>query len=189
MLLIIDPTSINLSTLAAIHLPAALDALSQPIGLPPSLLNKAEEIRREDGPVKLPRLLTDISTLARKCYDVIDQVSHCFIFRWSHCCLSNIFPQCFDLLDHEAEEDQEIRRAIATHDVWTRAESSVANKELADELNRHNRMLVTAKKTDVRAQQKWTEWGEVIELLAQDQVSAQSIKNKTAHHLILCLRI
>lgn len=56
------------------HLPAALDALSQPIGLPPSLLNKAEEIRREDGPVKLPRLFTDISTLSRRCYDIIDQV-------------------------------------------------------------------------------------------------------------------
>lgn len=95
----------------------------------------------------------------------------------SCCCTLSIRKQCFDLLDNEAEEDQEIRQLIAKHDVWTRPESSVANKELADELNRHNRMLAAAKKTDVRAKQKWTDWGEVIELLAKDQVSAPTMSS------------
>ena len=41
------------STLDTLNLPSALDALDQPIGLPPSLLKKAEEVRLEKGPDRI----------------------------------------------------------------------------------------------------------------------------------------
>ena len=45
--------------LRKLNLPSALEALERPIGLPPSLLRKAEEVRLEDGPARLkPRLKT-----------------------------------------------------------------------------------------------------------------------------------
>ncbi len=41
------------SILRSLNLPAALEALEKPIGLPPSLLKKAEEVRQEHGPAKV----------------------------------------------------------------------------------------------------------------------------------------
>jgi ALIX V-shaped domain binding to HIV len=78
--------------------------------------------------------------------------------------------QCFDLLDEEAVEDEELREAYAKYDQWTRPSSNVANERIVEDLKRHNRMLAQAKKNDVAARQKWEEWREKIELLSQEPV-------------------
>lgn len=57
------------------HLPAALDALSQPIGLPPSLLSKSEQVRQEDGSNRVKRLFKDVSIVSKNCHDIINSVS------------------------------------------------------------------------------------------------------------------
>jgi len=59
------------------RLPAALDALSQPVGLPPSLLSKSEQVRQEDGPNRLERFFNDVLVVSKNCRDTIDDVS-CF---------------------------------------------------------------------------------------------------------------
>jgi programmed cell death 6-interacting protein len=60
--------------LQALKLPAALDALDKPIGLPPSLLMKAEEVRLENGPERAEKLLEDVQTLARRAQAILTEV-------------------------------------------------------------------------------------------------------------------
>ncbi|KAF8312441.1 BRO1-domain-containing protein [Clavulina sp. PMI_390] len=149
------------SSLGAMHLPASLDALSQPVGLPPSLLAHAEHIRREDGPNRLRQMFKDIKLL----YDSDHQLTE----------------SIFDLLDQEAAQDEEIREAYGKYDQWERPASQDANKHLTDELQRNNRMLSQAKKTDKVARQKWDEWKEKIELLASDQRAIEEAVPKTTY--------
>jgi hypothetical protein len=61
--------------LEELHLPAALDALDKPIGLPPSLLKKAEEVRLEDGPRRIDAMLADIQTLSKHVSAMLEEVS------------------------------------------------------------------------------------------------------------------
>jgi programmed cell death 6-interacting protein len=60
--------------LRSLNLPAALDALDRPIGLPPSLLGKADEVRLEDGMHRIPALIEDVQRLARRNSAALDEV-------------------------------------------------------------------------------------------------------------------
>lgn len=157
-----------ISILSEMHLPAALDALSKPIGLPSSILAKADEVRQANGPVRIEKMMQDVKTLHKQCYDTIDLVRPSGTKQESR--MLKMFEQCFSLLDDEHDEDNQLRAAIASHDVWTRPESSVANKALTDELTKHHRMLNEARKTDKTAEKKWAKWSEVIELLCKEHV-------------------
>jgi programmed cell death 6-interacting protein len=67
--------------LQSLNLPAALDALDKPIGLPPSLLKKAEEVRSENGPERVEKSLEDIEILARRAMSILTEV--CARHHWS----------------------------------------------------------------------------------------------------------
>jgi programmed cell death 6-interacting protein len=60
--------------LQLLNLPTALDALDKPIGLPPSLLKKAEEIRLENGPERVEKSLEDVQMLARRAMAILTEV-------------------------------------------------------------------------------------------------------------------
>lgn len=61
-------------TLQSLNLPAALEALEKPIGLPPSLLSKAQEVRIEDGPGRISIMIEDVETLAHRDMDILNEV-------------------------------------------------------------------------------------------------------------------
>ena len=61
-------------SLRHLNLPSSLDALEKPVGLPPSLLRKAEEVRQEDGPEKIQASLEDVSRLAHQDQTILDDV-------------------------------------------------------------------------------------------------------------------
>lgn len=73
--------------LRKLNLPSALEALERPIGLPPSLLQKAEEVRLEDGPVKIEASIEDVQTLAHQDMNILDEV------RIRHCSFTTILPE------------------------------------------------------------------------------------------------
>ncbi|KAF8183916.1 ALIX V-shaped domain binding to HIV-domain-containing protein [Pholiota molesta] len=77
-------------SLRTLNLPSALEALERPIGLPPSLLRKAEEVRLEDGPARIEASLEDVTKLAHH-----DQA---------------ILEDALDILDSEASEDEAARK-------------------------------------------------------------------------------
>jgi hypothetical protein len=58
----------------SLTLSAALDALDRPIGLPSSVLGKAEEVRLEDGMHRLPILIEDVQRLTRRDSVALDKV-------------------------------------------------------------------------------------------------------------------
>jgi programmed cell death 6-interacting protein len=68
------------SELRRLNLPSVLEALERPVGLPPSLLAKAEEVRLEDGPTKIEASLEDVSTLAHQDMAILEEVSSVSFF-------------------------------------------------------------------------------------------------------------
>jgi programmed cell death 6-interacting protein len=60
--------------LRSLNLPASLDALERPIGLPPSLLKKAEEIRLEEGPSRIEESIENVEKLAEYNTKLLDEV-------------------------------------------------------------------------------------------------------------------
>jgi len=73
------------------NLPAALDALDKPIGLPPSLLKKAEEIRLENGPERVEQSLEDVQMLASRAMAILTEVrAHIIVI--NHFLISLIAP-------------------------------------------------------------------------------------------------
>ena len=63
-------------TLEALNLPAALEALEKPVGLPPSLLQKAEVVRAEDGPARIEASIENVQKLAQRDMDILNEVGH-----------------------------------------------------------------------------------------------------------------
>ena len=61
-------------TLRSLNLPASLDALDRPIGLPPSLLKKAEEVQQENGPDKIEKSIEDVKRMAALARKVLEEV-------------------------------------------------------------------------------------------------------------------
>ena len=57
-----------------LNLPAALDALDRPIGIPPSLVKKADEVRLESGPERVETSIRDVQTLAKNDAALLDEV-------------------------------------------------------------------------------------------------------------------
>ncbi|KAF8589825.1 pH-response regulator [Ramaria rubella] len=132
------------SMLRSLNLPATLDALDRPIGLPPSLLGKAEEVRLEDGMNRIPMLLDDVRRLTRRNSAALDEI--------------------LDILDQEATEDEEIRTAYRV-DVWERPVSHEANRELTDQITRYRDVLARAMESDREISEKWEKWADQIKVL------------------------
>lgn len=60
--------------LRKLNLPSSLEALERPIGLPPSLLRKAEEVRLEDGPARIQASIEDVERLAHQDLALLEEV-------------------------------------------------------------------------------------------------------------------
>ncbi|TFK72898.1 BRO1-domain-containing protein [Pluteus cervinus] len=122
------------SVLQQLNLPASLEALERPIGLPPSLLDKAEEVRLEDGPAAIEASLDDVERLAQRAQTILNEA--------------------MDILDSEASEDEEARKTTQI----TRLPSHEANVELVEKDGRYRSILAQAAESDETVRQKWDEW-------------------------------
>ncbi|KAG8880476.1 pH-response regulator protein palA/rim20 [Tulasnella sp. 332] len=141
-------------TLQELHLPAAIDALDKRVGLPPSLLAKAEEIRRDGG-------VSRISTLLRDRQLVSEQAAQ-------------VLQQAFDILDQEAEDDGQYREAYEKHDVWDRAPSHEANMDLIAAITKYEEALRTAEASDITVNDKWLQWQNLVEVLCRSNAEIEA---------------
>lgn len=98
--------------LQSLNLPGSLQALEKPLGLPPSLVSKAEELRQQDGLYRLKRSVEDISKLRLN-----DQ---------------SILQEGIDLLKAERAEDERARNKYGT-ERWTREPSEMVLMKLYDQ--------------------------------------------------------
>ncbi|PCH42163.1 BRO1-domain-containing protein [Wolfiporia cocos MD-104 SS10] len=134
-------------TLETLNLPAALEALERPIGLPPSLLKKAEEVRLDSGPDRIETSISNVQKLAQ--YNV------------------EILNEALDILDQEAEEDETFRNT-------GRLPSHEANVELTGKAERYRRILEQASQSDEHVRQKWDEWEANITELTWDATQLEA---------------
>ncbi|KAJ7593046.1 BRO1-like domain-containing protein [Mycena floridula] len=139
------------STLQHLNLPSSLEALERPMGLPPSLLKKAEEVRLENGPSKIEHALEDLQRLARQDLDILNEA--------------------MDILDGEASEDETIRRDNTRLD---RLPSHEANVEFIEKERRYRSILDQARASDDTIRQKWDEWERNITELTWDEADLEA---------------
>lgn len=92
-------------TLQSLNLPGSLQALEKPLGLPPSLISKAEELRQQDALQRLKRSLDDTHRI--KTNDLA------------------VYQEGLSLLEAERQEDDRARERFGT-ERWTRPPSKVA---------------------------------------------------------------
>jgi programmed cell death 6-interacting protein len=57
-----------------LNLPASLESMDKPMGLPATLLSKAAQVRADDGPRRVIQLLEDVETLANQNRGVLNEV-------------------------------------------------------------------------------------------------------------------
>jgi len=140
-----------------------LDALDKPIGLPPSLLNKAEEVRLENGPERAEKLLEDVQTLAQRAQAILTEVR---AQRRDDRLRSHSSSQSLDILDQEASEDEQFRRNTSNQ----RLPSHQANEQLTSKAERYRNILNQAAESDAVIRQRWDEWEKSIVQLTWDDV-------------------
>ncbi|KAI0367789.1 BRO1-domain-containing protein [Pilatotrama ljubarskyi] len=146
------------SALEALNLPASLDALDRPIGLPPSLLKKAEEVRLESGPERIETYIRDVQALAQH--------------------VSSLLDEAMDILDQEADEDEALRQG--ERQISDRQPSIEANRDLVAKQQQYRAVLEQARESDALVRQKWEEWEESVTQLTWPEAELdQSIPSST----------
>ncbi|KAG1747202.1 BRO1-like domain-containing protein [Suillus paluster] len=137
--------------LQSLNLPSSLEALERPVGLPPSLLKKAEEIRLEQGPTKIDVYIDDVQRLSRHVLAILDEA--------------------MDILDSEASEDEAARREMQMN----RPPSHEANQELVMKQQRYRSILTQAAESDELVRRKWEEWEDQITELTRDEDELEAL--------------
>ena len=113
--------------LQSLNLPGSLQALEKPLGLPPSLVSKAEELRQQDAFYRLRRSMEDTAKLKTN-----DQT---------------IFNEGIVLLTTERTEDERARSKFGT-ERWSREPSEVALQKLYSQSNELQGYLKSAAASD-----------------------------------------
>lgn len=61
--------------LQSLNLPGSIEAIQQPVTLPPSLLRKADEIRSEGGSARLHTIMQDVRKVSQVNQKLLAEVS------------------------------------------------------------------------------------------------------------------
>lgn len=141
------------STLQSLNLPGSLQALEQPMGLPPSLLRKSDDVRLEGGLSRLHSMADNVSRIARTD--------------------ASILIEARATLDQEAEEDAQVRASFSEQR-WTRPGSEHAAADLRAQGEQYRQTLEAAAASDEIVRNKLEDWEDVIGVLAGGQVSARA---------------
>jgi programmed cell death 6-interacting protein len=149
--------------LHSLNLPSSLEALERPVGLPPSLLKKAEEVRRDEGPRYIESSIEDVQRLAHQDMALLNEVRICMSVFVSWIL---IIIQAMDILDNEASEDEAARKTKRIN----RLPSHEANLELVEKERKYRAILDQAAESDELVRKKWDEWEACIVELTWEEV-------------------
>ncbi|RMZ81035.1 hypothetical protein DV738_g2460, partial [Chaetothyriales sp. CBS 135597] len=131
-------------TLQSLGLPGSLQALEKPLGLPPSLISKAEELKQQDALYRIKRSRDDTTKL--KTNDLA------------------IYQEGLAMLEAEREEDEAARARLGT-DRWTRPTSEVALAKLYQQSTELQGYLNSAGSSDALVQAKIRENEHMLQIL------------------------
>ena len=130
--------------LQALNLPGSLQALEKPLGLPPALISKAEELRQQDALYRLKRSLEDTTKL--KTNDLA------------------VYQEGVAFLEAEREEDDRSRSQFGT-DRWTRPPSTTALAKLYQQSTELQGYLNSAGSSDSLVQTKVRENEHILRIM------------------------
>ncbi|SNX85869.1 related to RIM20 - protein involved in proteolytic activation of Rim101p [Melanopsichium pennsylvanicum] len=136
--------AIATSTLQSLNLPGSLQALEQPMGLPPSLLRKHEEVASEGGLERLHRIAQDVARIAATDRDMLSET--------------------LALIEHEEREDESVRASFSAQG-WGRPPSSEVNTELKAQAAEYHDTLIKAAASDEIVRRKLDDWDDLIGVL------------------------
>ncbi|KAL4809119.1 BRO1-like domain-containing protein [Aspergillus unguis] len=119
--------------LSSLNLPGSLQALEKPLGLPPTLVSHAEEMRQQDGLYRLRKSLQDIAKVKSN-----DRA---------------LYSEGVELLAAEKAEDDASRRKFGT-DRWSREASDVAAPKLYNSSKEIDGYFTSAQSSDNLVEQK-----------------------------------
>ncbi|KAJ2964193.1 hypothetical protein NQZ79_g843 [Umbelopsis isabellina] len=135
------------STLRSLNLPTALQALEQPIGPPPSLLKRAEEVKSKGGTSVL--------------YDMTEKVRQLSLKN------SELLDQALNAIDEELEEDDSLRKKY--REKWPLPKSSELTGQITAQGKKHRETILSAQKADQIVHQKLDTWAKIIDILSLPQ--------------------
>lgn len=116
-------------------------------------------------PSLIERSLEVIEELSSQNSSTLDQVNQQML-RHEHENITHTEPQAIEILDEEAEEDENFRE---DHEL-ERPLSHEANSDLILKHSRYLKVLGQASESDKQVRDKWDEWKENIEQLCWDEV-------------------
>ncbi|KAL2833304.1 BRO1-like domain-containing protein [Aspergillus cavernicola] len=119
--------------LSSLNLPGSLQALEKPLGLPPTLVSHAEEMRQQDGLYRLRKSLEDIATVKSN-----DRAA---------------YTEGVELLAAEKAEDDASSRKYGT-DRWSRESSDAAAPKLYTSRHEIDGYFSSAQSSDNLVEQK-----------------------------------
>ncbi|KAL9095676.1 MAG: hypothetical protein Q9165_002108 [Trypethelium subeluteriae] len=131
--------------LQSLNLPGSLQALEKPLGLPPTLISHAEEIRQQDGINRLQRSMAETEKLKAG-----DKAA---------------YEEAVENLRAEAAEDEQARRKHGT-DRWNRPKSSEAAAQLYSQNKEIDGYFKTAGNSDSLVREKLKQHEHLIRLLS-----------------------
>ncbi|KAF1814411.1 BRO1-domain-containing protein [Eremomyces bilateralis CBS 781.70] len=140
-----DMTNAIHRELSSLNLPGSLQALEKPLGLPSTLLSHAEEIRQQDGVVRLRRSIAETEKLRHG-----DRA---------------VFQEGVDLLRGEIEEDERARQKHGTVR-WTRPTSELAVPKLYGQIQEIDGYFSAANSSDTLITSKLKENERLLNLLS-----------------------
>lgn len=134
----------------SLNLPGSIQALERPVGLPPSLLQKAEDVEAKGGVERIRNLLSDVQRISQTNAKTLEEA--------------------LDILDHEASENDTLLTR-QPHLAQTRQPSHIANHHLIQMSRQYDATIQQASKSDATVRTKWEEAAPLIEILAGGEVS------------------
>ena len=161
-----NPFDVLRSTLQSLNLPGSIQALDRPVGLPPSLLRKVEEVESGGGADRIRSLLSEVDRLSAANNKLLSDVS-CPI---GVCVsLSDSGSQSTGIIDQEERENQAML-ARQPHLARDRVPSETANAHLMAAATQYRNTISMAAQSDATVKTKWEESKDVVGILASGEV-------------------
>ncbi|KAJ5907914.1 hypothetical protein N7495_000596 [Penicillium taxi] len=150
--------------LSSLNLPGSLQALEKPLGLPPTLVSHAEEMRQQDGLNRLRRSVEDTAQVKRN-----DRA---------------VYEEGVELLAAEKDEDIAARRKYGT-DRWSRDTSENAARKIYTNLNEINGYFTSAQSSDDLVERKLRDSEAVFRVLTGSNRDLESFVPSSRRAIIL----
>jgi programmed cell death 6-interacting protein len=161
--------------LASVNLPAAIED-SGGRQIPPSVIEKSNEIKRQGGINSLDKMISDLPESLTRNKEILDEVRFLFFIKKF---LLNFyfFFQTVRMLDDEERGDTELRNQFKER--WTRTVSASLTVPLREEAKKYMDIIQNAINADKIVQEKYRMNRDCIVLLSKQTVIIFSARSVT----------